>query len=78
MDRHKQNQRREAAKAFMASLNEFENFLAPDAGEALASTPEVSEAASPSRRQASPTPIELDAFEQAAADIEDFIQRGKK
>lgn len=73
MDRSKRNVRLEAAKAFMASLDQLGNVLSEEDG---ASAPtEVARDKSQPKPLPDPSPEnELDAFEQALADIEALMQ----
>lgn len=73
MDRSKRNARLEAAKAFMASLDQLGNVLSEEDG-ASAPTEVVSDKSQP-KPLPDPSPEnELDAFEQALADIEALMQ----
>lgn len=78
MDRSKRNLRREAAKAFIASLDQLENVLASDAGEASASVSPALDGGSPEHPQASTTAIDPDDLDLAAAEIEAFFQSQSK
>ncbi|GEM_PF-3824068 len=78
MDRSKRNLRREAAKAFIASLDQLENVLVSDAVEASASLSRALDGGFPSHPQASPTPIEPYDLDRAAAEIEAFFQSQSK
>lgn len=66
MDNHKQKMRQEAAKAFMASLDDFEDMFA----ETEEKVTSVSPAAKPPAKKK-----EVDIFEEALADIEAFMEK---
>ncbi len=72
MDQRKQNLRREAAKAFMASLNELQDVFTSDAEQTSEATANHQTASVPSPEK-SRNSI-LDDFEQAAKDIEALMQ----
>jgi len=66
MDNHKQNMRQQAAKAFMASLDDFQNMLA----QTEETLPPVSPATKhPSKKK------DTDIFEEALADIDAFMEK---
>ncbi|HEY9852070.1 MAG TPA: hypothetical protein V6D28_21530 [Leptolyngbyaceae cyanobacterium] len=72
MDQRKQNLRREAAKAFMASLNDLQDVFTSDAKQ-------TSEATANNQKASVPSPEKsrnsiLDDFEQAAKDIEALME----
>lgn len=66
MENHKQNMRQEAAKAFMASLDDFQNMFS-----------EKEEKPTPVPPAAKPPTKKKDAeiFEEALADIDAFIEK---
>ncbi|OKH35214.1 hypothetical protein NIES2119_20765 [[Phormidium ambiguum] IAM M-71] len=66
MDNNKQKMRQEAAKAFMASLGDFEDMFA----ESEEKPTSVSPAAKPPGKKK-----EADIFEEALADIEAFMEK---
>jgi hypothetical protein len=72
MDRHQQGFRQEADRAFMESLNQLEHIFIADEPQPLPSEEECSQVAS--TQEAPLSPLNLDDFEQAAADIEAFLQ----
>lgn len=78
MDRNKRNVRLEAAKAFMASLDQLGDVLDSGAEVDAASAPkEVTKDKSNLQSVSSPsnsTSTELDAFEQAVAELEAYIE----
>ncbi len=72
MDLQQQNARRAAARAFIESLDELQEALCSEAGQATPE-PEVVEAVINPPPKTS-VEINLDLLEQAVADIEQFIQ----
>ena len=72
MDRPQQSSRQEADRAFMESLNQLEHIFIADEPPTSASEEEGSQAAS--TQKAPLSRLNLDDFEQAAADIEAFLQ----
>jgi predicted nuclease of restriction endonuclease-like RecB superfamily len=77
MDRNEQTQRRAAAKEFLESLNQLEGILHEDAAENEETTklPDVS--FSEIQEDDNLSAIDLDAFEDAVADIEQYMERRK-
>lgn len=72
MDRHQQGFRQEADKAFKESLNQLEHIFLADQPQTSASEEECHPVVS--TQEAPLSPLNLDDFEQAAADIEAFLQ----
>ena len=66
MDNNKQKMRQEAAKAFMASLGDFEDMFAESEEK---SSPASEKAKLPGKKK------EADIFEEALADIEAFMEK---
>jgi hypothetical protein len=66
MENRKQNMRQQAAKAFMASLGDFEDIF----GETEEKPAPVSPAAKPPAKKK-----DVDVFEEALADIEAFMEK---
>lgn len=66
MDNNKQKMRQEAAKAFMASLGDFEDMLAQTEEKPTSVSPV---AKPPSKKK------EADIFEEVLADIEAFMEK---
>lgn len=67
MENHKQQMRQEAAKAFMASLGDFEDMFA----EAEEKSPSVSRKAKPPSKKKE----DVDIFEEVLADIDAFMEK---
>jgi hypothetical protein len=74
MDQQQQDLRRAATEAFMESLQQLQTTLqiAEDESMAESKAPTV-EQAMPSQPEGLPQDLDLSSFEQAAADIEQFI-----
>lgn len=72
MNQRKQNLRREAAKAFMASLNDLQDVFTSDAEQTSEATANNQTASVPSPETGDNSIA--DAFEQAAKDIEALMQ----
>lgn len=72
MNQRKQDLRREAAKAFMASLNELQDVFTSDAEQTSEVTANSQTASVPSPEKSDNSIAE--AFEQAAKDIEALMQ----
>lgn len=76
MDGHQNELRRDADKAFQESLDQLEEMLLADSQDQTSASP--SPKVSNLRRQplkANPSHFDLAAFEEAAADIEAFMER---
>ena len=73
MDQQQQELRRAAARAFLDSLDQLQETLKPVNGQAAPAIvqPEAKKQKLPN--SGSRTPIDLSSFEQAAADIEQFM-----
>lgn len=76
MDRNKRNVRLEAAKAFMASLDQLGDVLESSAGVDVSLAPKEVTKDKSKLKSAPPNPsaTELDAFEQAVAELEAYIE----
>lgn len=73
MDRSQQDMRRAAARAFMESLDQLQDVLGPEESHKPSPTPPAPQKR-PSPPKATSPQIDLDAWDQAVADIEAFMQ----
>ncbi len=75
MDHHQREMRRAAARAFMESLDHLQQtFHQPAEGQSAPGTRSIPDKPVPPKPTAS---SDLQAFEQAAADIEDFFNQSR-
>lgn len=78
MDEQKRKQRQEAAKAFMASLDdELQDIFKTDEASASAPASTAAKKQTSEQKQASQSQnnLDLDAFEEAVADIDAFLEK---
>ncbi|GAA6616939.1 hypothetical protein [Scytonema sp. NUACC26] len=75
MDRNEQTQRRAAAKEFLESLNQLGDILHEDAVENKDTTKLPDASISEIQEDNNLSAIDLEAFEDAVADIEQYIKK---
>ncbi|MBO3457627.1 hypothetical protein G7B40_008915 [Aetokthonos hydrillicola Thurmond2011] len=78
MEENQQQQRRAAAKEFLQSLNQLENMLQVNENQDEQEIPELNSGINDEQVATSPLTIDLEAFEDAVADIEQYFEQGSK